>query len=324
MHASYYQWVGFWAECVTDAGIPKFTSTAAADAGLALGEVGLLVNATTQLKVCALEKAAVGVFLLGTVTIPNVTDSPSSELTIGPAGDIRPQGTGSASFTGGALVVVDAAAALFFVDGTATGQIVGVGSHTSFVRQSVRAFTSESALIAAGDGELDPPTIRQQTDAAGSHVVYWVWTGSWEETDVPGLKSVPRDTSTLPQTTSTAFYTVAGVVRLAELLHEVTVQFQAQANLLKFRHVPDVGDPFDLCQAVDVTGLIVGSVLSITGDPADDLVVNAPGSAPAQATHRTLFAGTIEVVTTASSTGEMRGVGADYFEKPGTSAITAA
>jgi hypothetical protein len=159
--------------------IPKFTSTDAADAGLSVGEIGLLVNASDDsLVICDLKKTASGPVLLDGTTgadYANVSDSPASELTIGPAGDIRPQGAGTASFVGGQLVVAGAAADLFYVDRTTEGWLQAVGPHDGFIRQDVRAFTSEAALKATAGSSTPQPEVRRQTDADGVHVSYWQW-----------------------------------------------------------------------------------------------------------------------------------------------------
>ncbi|MHC4647048.1 MAG: hypothetical protein ACYTBJ_16255 [Planctomycetota bacterium] len=130
------------------------------------------------------------------------------------------------------------------------------------------------------------------------------WTGSsWEELNVPTFKTVARASSTLPQSTSTAYFTVTGTCWVMPIVSRVETVIQAQANNAKWIANPTVGASVDMCATADITGAAAESTFSITGTLTDALVITAGGAGTGQAAPVRVRAGTIEFSCDASSTG---------------------
>lgn len=112
-----------------------------------------------------------------------------------------------------------------------------------------------------------------------------------------------RATSSLPATASTAYFTVTGKVKILNIIGEVTTVFQTQANNTKLIATPTVGAAVDLCAVLDTTAAAVGSLLTITGTLADAMIKTVSGAVPTQASPVIVTAGTINLSTSATSTG---------------------
>jgi hypothetical protein len=137
-------------------------------------------------------------------------------------------------------------------------------------------------------------------------------------TDTPMLgRRVDRAAATLPQTATTAFYTVSGIVIVRALVLVVTTAVQAQANAVKWRFTPTGGSVGDVSGTVDINGAAVGSLVIMEGPTAAGAASQAPqlltttGSANAGILlHGGLLlpAGALGLNAAASSTGAVRGI----------------
>ena len=112
-----------------------------------------------------------------------------------------------------------------------------------------------------------------------------------------------RVAETLPATTATPYFTVTGKIRLLDIVGEVTTVVQAQANDIKLIANPTVGADVDLCAAVESNAAAVGSILTITGTLANDMVKTVSGAGVAQAAPLVIAAGTIDLDCAATNTG---------------------
>jgi hypothetical protein len=77
--------------------------------------------------------------------------------------------------------------------------------------------------------------------------------------------TVDRAAATLPATTATNYFTVAGGRVLAYFLGEVTTVIQTQACNAKLIHHPTTGTDMDLCAVLNITAKEVGTLFGITG-----------------------------------------------------------
>jgi len=128
------------------------------------------------------------------------------------------------------------------------------------------------------------------------------------EAMILGLR-VTRATATLPQTTNSSLFTIAGgVVLMTGILGEVTTAIGAADNT-KLTHYPTVataGDT-DICGTVDIDTCDIGDMLSITGTPADAMLVAHKGSVQMmQYKGVVLQEGTLDLDCDASTTGAIK------------------
>lgn len=128
------------------------------------------------------------------------------------------------------------------------------------------------------------------------------------ESMILGLRVI-RATATLPQTTNSSLFTIAGgVVLMTGILGEVTVAIGGTDNT-KLTHYPTVataGDT-DLCATVDIDTCDIGDMLSITGTPADAMLVAHKGSVQMmQYKGVVLQEGTLDIDCDASRTGSIK------------------
>lgn len=119
-------------------------------------------------------------------------------------------------------------------------------------------------------------------------------------------RNVTRASSNLPQTTQSALFRVTGLIKIINIIGEVTTVIQTQANNTKLVHNPDTGSDTDLCAVLDITAKAVGSTLNITGTLANAMVNVANGAGISQATHITVTKGTIDLNCAASNTGAIK------------------
>lgn len=115
-----------------------------------------------------------------------------------------------------------------------------------------------------------------------------------------------RATGTLPAGTQSALFTVTGRIRLIAIIGEVTTVIQTQTCNTKIVSNPTVGADVDLCATSDITAAAVGSQFSITGTFANALVVTASAAAVFQAAPTLITAGTIDLSTSATSSGSVK------------------
>lgn len=117
---------------------------------------------------------------------------------------------------------------------------------------------------------------------------------------------VNRATAALPASTTGAIFTIAGGrVLLLQLLGEVTTVIQAQATTLKAQANPTAaGASVDLCATGDVNAAAVGTLLGITGAVATALQIGL--AVIGMTTPQVIQAGTIDLVTVATSTGSVK------------------
>lgn len=114
-----------------------------------------------------------------------------------------------------------------------------------------------------------------------------------------------RATETLPQTATAALFTVTGRVRLLSINGEVTTVLGATATNAKLIAVPTVGSNVDICAAVAVANLAVGTQLGITGTLATAMMATN-GAIIGQVTPLIIKAGSISLNTTANNTGSVK------------------
>ena len=125
-----------------------------------------------------------------------------------------------------------------------------------------------------------------------------VYTGS-----VLGIK-VERPLATLPATTATAYFTVAGGrVLITGLVGEVTTVIQTQANNTKWVANPTTGTSVDMCAVLDISADEAGCLYGITGTPANAMVGTNAGLTTMMATGIVVNIGTLDLDCAATNTG---------------------
>lgn len=114
--------------------------------------------------------------------------------------------------------------------------------------------------------------------------------------------TVSKETMALPASTQGAAFTIAGgLVKILQIVGQVTTVVQDQACNLKLIANPASGNDQDICAAVSVQALAAGSLLGITGFLADAMTTGT--SLSGQARSVIANTGTIDVHTTATNTG---------------------
>jgi len=121
-----------------------------------------------------------------------------------------------------------------------------------------------------------------------------------------GIK-VERATATLPQTTNHALFTIAGGrVAVKQIIGEVTVVIQTQANNTKLTGTPTTGTAVDICANLDISADEVGCLYGITGLQTDAMIGLNAGALPGQVRDVILNAGTLNLACAASNTGSVK------------------
>jgi len=121
-----------------------------------------------------------------------------------------------------------------------------------------------------------------------------------------GLK-VQRATAALPQTAAAAiFNVVGGRVAITQIVGEVTTIIQNQATNAKLTANPTVGTSVDICANLNIQADEVGCLYGITGTVADALVGTNAGALAGQAKPIIVNDGSIDLETSASSTGAVK------------------
>lgn len=118
-------------------------------------------------------------------------------------------------------------------------------------------------------------------------------------------KQVDRTTADLPASTTAPLFTVTGgSILLVMILGQVTTVIQTQACNTKLQANPTAtGSSVDICANLDITAKVVASYFGITGTFANAMVNGL--SIPMQATPVIIPAGTIDLVTAATNTGQV-------------------
>ncbi len=121
-----------------------------------------------------------------------------------------------------------------------------------------------------------------------------------------GLQVGKSATAITGVSTKTLFTVTGGAILVTSLVGVVTTVFQGLANNAKIVATPTVGTVNDLSGIKDVTGLIVGSLIGITGLTADALVSSTGGGVSNLRNPVVVNVGTIGLNTDASATGAAR------------------
>ena len=118
---------------------------------------------------------------------------------------------------------------------------------------------------------------------------------------------VNKTATTLPQTTATAQFTVAGGrVLVTSIVGEVTVII-AGANATKLTATPTIGSAVDMCVALDIDADEVGCLYGLTGTPGDTLVGTDAGLTIGMSNNGIVVnAGTIDLDCAGNATGETK------------------
>lgn len=122
--------------------------------------------------------------------------------------------------------------------------------------------------------------------------------------------------TTLPATTTGTLFTVTGMVKILDLIGEVTTTVQTQACNAKLQAIPTVGSTQDLCAVANITALVTGTALFLslndTTTPAaffaNALQVTAPAVFVNGQKEFVVPAGTIGFNTSATNTGAVKWV----------------
>lgn len=117
---------------------------------------------------------------------------------------------------------------------------------------------------------------------------------------------VDRAAATLPASTNTAYFTIAGGrILLLALIGEVTTLVQTQTDNAKWISTPTVGTAVDICAVLNITASEVGALFSITGlfsDAMTGLPAGA-GAVSGMARQVILPVGTLRFSCSATNTG---------------------
>jgi hypothetical protein len=121
-----------------------------------------------------------------------------------------------------------------------------------------------------------------------------------------GIK-VERATATLPASTAVALFNIrVGRVAITQILGEVTVAIQNQANATKLTGNPTTGTSVDICATLDIDNDEVGTLYGIAGLPATAMIGINAGAVPAQERDVILNIGTLDLDCAATNTGSVK------------------
>lgn len=178
----------------------------------------------------------------------------------------------------------------------------------------VRVYTTWASVIAACQAVADadviivsplfttPPTKAQQLqlDACG---VVTLQAG----TNLPdgSYIAATQTALSLAATTTNTVFGVNGRVLIDTIIGEVVTTIGATQNA-KFTNLPTVGSTTDLCAVGSTGNLPVGAQFSITGTLANALVTTVQSVYIKQATPIIATAGTLELLTSATTTGNVK------------------
>lgn len=120
--------------------------------------------------------------------------------------------------------------------------------------------------------------------------------------------AVSRSAAVLPATTQAAIFTISGGrVLITSLIGTFTVAGSATATTLKITGNPTSGTDVDLATATAVTSKEVGSIITLPAAAGGAVVVtNAGGALVPLGSGLVLNAGTLDIVTSATNTGQVK------------------
>ena len=116
-------------------------------------------------------------------------------------------------------------------------------------------------------------------------------------------KLVSRGATSTIATGATAAFTIVGTVAVYAVELEITTVVQAQTTNLKWVANPTVGSDTDICAVTDFNAAAVGTHGNTTGTFATAMVKSANGAHVAQAAPTILTDGTLDLSSSAASTG---------------------
>ena len=118
---------------------------------------------------------------------------------------------------------------------------------------------------------------------------------------------VARSTAALPQSTTGNLFTVSGGrVLVTMLFGQVTTAIQATDPVAKITSTPTTGSAVDIASTVDLSSLEIGGLIIAEGDTTALIKVNGGGGGPANFMPWICPAGTIDLITSASKTGNVK------------------
>lgn len=176
-------------------------------------------------------------------------------------------------------------------------------AYTDFTTALAACGTGTGDKIFVSQGYTTAPTLTELATCATKGVLIEQLGGKLSDAYV-----TQRATANLPQTGSSNLFTVTAPVRVLDIIGEVTTVVQTQANSVQLQVSPTVGSVVDLCTSLNITASATGTILGITGTLANALQSNANGVLPSQAAPVTVPAGSIRLLTSASSTGAVKWV----------------
>lgn len=178
-----------------------------------------------------------------------------------------------------------------------------------------RVYTTWAAVITACQANTDadvvivsplfttPPTKAQQQalDAAG---VVTIQAGS----NLPDGSYIAATLTapSLAATTTNSWFSITGRVELLDIEGEISTTVGATGTNGKFTVVPTVGSTTDMCATGTTTSLPVGAQLYITGTLATALQTTTQAVYLRQASPLILQAGTLQFITNATTTGNVK------------------
>lgn len=110
----------------------------------------------------------------------------------------------------------------------------------------------------------------------------------------------------LATSTTNNLFQVNGRIILTDIVGEVVTTTSATAANAKFTSLPTVGSTTDLCATGSTTSAAAGAQMVITGTLANALVVTTQSAVVRQATPLIITAGTLQLITSATTTGNVK------------------
>lgn len=107
-------------------------------------------------------------------------------------------------------------------------------------------------------------------------------------------------------TTTNNVFAITGRVLVTQLLGEIVTTLGAATQNSKFTMVPTVGSTTDLCATGTTTAQAAGSQILITGVLSAALIATTQSAVAEQATKLILTAGTLQLITSATTTGNAK------------------
>jgi hypothetical protein len=118
---------------------------------------------------------------------------------------------------------------------------------------------------------------------------------------------IDRATSILPQGHQAAvFNVVGGRILMRQIIGEVTVAVQNQANNTKLVANPTAGSDVDICAVLNIANDEVGTLYGISGLNSTAMIGINAGALPAQLRDVEVAAGTIDLSCAAANTGSVK------------------